>query len=28
MEWSARSVERKLNLIRKRWEAVSEGTND
>jgi RNA polymerase sigma factor (sigma-70 family) len=28
MEWSARSVERKLNRIRERWEASREGTDD
>jgi RNA polymerase sigma factor (sigma-70 family) len=28
MGWSPRSVERKLNRIRKRWEAGSEGTDD
>jgi RNA polymerase sigma factor (sigma-70 family) len=28
MEWSPRSFERKLNRIRKRWEACSEGTYD
>jgi DNA-directed RNA polymerase specialized sigma24 family protein len=28
MEWSPRSVERKLNRIRKRREAGSEGTDD